>query len=93
MRHHSTTKVFTPFGSGYVAEAHGSGNLGYEPKAKRSTAKWIAVVGVLLLGATTAGAVTAAKRSQPSAPKLWLQPSPAILKNLADIARVETNLF
>jgi hypothetical protein len=87
-----TTKVFSPFGSGYVAEAHGSGHLAYEPKTKQSAAKWVAVLGVLLLGATTAGAVTASKRSQPAIPKLWLQPTPAIL-NLADVARVQPNLY
>jgi hypothetical protein len=91
MQHH-TMKVFSPFGSGYVAEAHGSGNLAYEPKAKRPSAKWVAVLGVLLLGATSAGAVTASKRSQPAIPKLWLQPPPAIL-NPADVARLEPNLF
>jgi non-homologous end joining protein Ku len=31
-REHPATEVFTPFGSGYVAEAHGSAHLGYEPK-------------------------------------------------------------
>ena len=93
MRGHHTTEVFTPFGSGYVPEAHGSGNLGYEPKTKRSGTKWVAVLGVLLLGATAAGAVTASQRSQPSIPKLWLQPKPAILLNLADVGRVEPNLF
>jgi hypothetical protein len=91
MERHST-EIFSPFGSGYVAEAHGSGNLGCEPKAC-SAAKWIAVVGVLLLGATTAGAVAASKQTQPSIPKLWLQPKPAMLMNLADVGRVEPNLF
>jgi hypothetical protein len=92
MRHDQTTEVFTPFGSGYVAEAHGSGNLGYEPKTSSGT-KWVAVIGILLLGATTAGAVAASQRSQPSIPRLWLQPKPAILMNLADVGRVEPNLF
>ena len=59
MRQHHTTEVFTPFGSGYVAEAHGSGNLGHEPKTKGSGTKWVVVVGILLFGATTAGAVAA----------------------------------
>jgi hypothetical protein len=58
-----------------------------------SAAKWGAVVDVLLLGATTAGAVAASQRSLPSIPKLWLQPSPAILMNLADVGRAEPNLF
>src|SRR4051794_41173347 len=93
MRHYHTTEVFTPFGSGYVAEAHGSGNLGYEPKTKGSATKWVAVVGILLFGATTAGAVVASQRSQPSIPRLWLQPKPAILMNLADVGCVEPNLF
>ena len=60
---------------------------------QRSAAKWVAVVGVLMLGATTAGAVAAAQRSHPAVPKLWLQPMPAILMNLADVGRVEQNLF
>jgi hypothetical protein len=93
MRHHHTTEVFSPFGNGYVAEAHGSGNLGYEPKTKRSATKWVAVLGVLLLGATTAGAVAASQRNQPSIPKLWLQPKPSILMNLAEIGCFEPNLF
>ena len=93
MRHDHTPEMFTPFGGGYVAEAHGSGNLGYEPKTKSSGAKWVAVVGILLLGATAAGAVAASQRSQPSIPRLWLQPKPAILMNLADVGRVEPNLF
>ena len=93
MRHYHTTEVFTPFGSGFVAEAHGPGNLGYEPKTKSSGTKWVAVVGILLFGATTAGAVAASQRSQPSIPKLWLQPKPAMLMNLADVGRVEPNLF
>ena len=63
-----------------------------EPKTN-SAAKWVAVVGILLLGATTAGAVRASQRSQPSVPKLWLQPKPAMLMNLADVGRVEPNLF
>jgi len=93
MRHNHTTEVFSPFGSGDAAEAHGSGNLGDEPKAKGSRTKWVAVVGILLLGATTAGAVAASQRIQPSIPKLWLQPKPAILMNLADVGRTEQNLF
>ena len=93
MQHHQTTEVFTPFGSGYVAETHGAANLGYEPKTTRSGTKWIVVVGILLLGATTAGAVVTSQRSQPSVPKLWLQPKPAALLNLADVGRVEPNLF
>ena len=93
MRQHHTTEVFTPFGSGYVAEAHGSGNLGHEPKTKGSGTKWVVVVGILLFGATTAGTVAASQRSQPSIPRLWLQPKPAILMNLADVGRVEPNLF
>jgi hypothetical protein len=93
MRQHHTTEVFSPFGGGYVAEAHGSGNLGFEPKTKSSGAKWVVVVGILLLGATTAGAVAASQRSQPSIPKLWLQPKPAMLMNLADIGRNAPNLF
>ena len=87
-----TTQVFAPFGTGYVVEAHGSGNLGYEPRTQRSV-KWVVVVGILMLGATTAGAVAAAQRSHPAVPKLWLQPMPAILMNLADVGRVEQNLF
>ena len=93
MRHDHTTEVFTLFGSGYVAEAHGSGNLGYEPKTKSSGTKWVVVVGILLFGATTVAAVAASQRSQPSIPRLWLQPKPAILMNLADVGRVEPNLF
>jgi hypothetical protein len=93
MSDHYTTKVFTPFGNGYVAEDHGLANLGYEPKTKRSMGKWVAVVGILLFGATAAGAVAASQRSHPSIPKLWLQPKPAVLMNLADIGRVEPNLF
>jgi len=93
MRQHHTTEVFTPFGSGYVAEAHGSGNLGHESKTKSSGTKWAVVIGILLFGATTAGAVAASQRSQPSIPRLWLQPKPAILMNLADVGRVEPNLF
>jgi len=93
MRQHHTTEVFSPFGTGYVAEAHGSGNLGDEPNTQSSGSKWVAVVGILLLGATTAGAVAASQRIQPSIPKLWLQPKPAMLMNLADVGRVEQNLF
>jgi len=93
MRHDHTTEVFTPFGSGCVAEAHGSANLGFEAKTNLSAAKWVAVVGILLLGATTAGAVAASQRTHPSIPKLWLQPKPAILMNLADVGRVVPNVF
>jgi len=93
MPHDHSMEMFTPFGSGYIAEAHGSGNLGYEPKAKSSGTKWIVVVGILLFGATTAGAVAASQRTQPSIPKLWLQPKPAILLNLVDLGRIEPNLF
>jgi hypothetical protein len=88
-----STQVFSMFGAGYVAEAHGSASLGFEPTTRRSTAKWVAVVGTLLLGATTAGAVAASQRSHPSIPKLWLQPKPAFLVNLADVGSVEPNLF
>ena len=48
---------------------------------------------ILLLGATTAGAVAASQRRQPSIPNLWLQPKPAMLMNLADVGRTEQNLF
>jgi hypothetical protein len=92
MRHPHTTQVFTPFGSGYVPENHGQSRIpGYEKKA--SGAKWMVVVGALLFGATTVGAVTTARRSYPSIPKLWYQPAPSMLINLQDVARLEQSLF
>ena len=50
------TAVFSPFGSGYIAETHGSGNLGYERKDKSAWSKWLTA---LLFGGATTRAVGA----------------------------------
>ena len=76
------TQVYSPFGSGYVAEDHGHGNsLGRESnKVSSRGSKWALILISVMLTATTAGAITASKRTYPCVPKLWQQDPPSILK-------------
>jgi hypothetical protein len=93
MRHHHTTQVFTPFGSGYVPEDHGAAHaLGFE-RTTPSGAKWVAVIAGLLIGATTTAGALTAHRSHPPIPKLWHQPAPFLLMNLPDVVRLQQSLF
>ena len=76
------TQVYSPFGSGYVAEEHDRGaSLGFESYKSASRGPKLALIlASVMLTATTAGAISAAKRTYPCVPKLWQQEPPSILK-------------
>jgi hypothetical protein len=71
-----STQIVTPFGAGYVHEAHGPGPALEEPR-KQPGARLAIVLTVALFGATTAAAaISASNRNCAPVPKLWQQTHP-----------------
>jgi hypothetical protein len=85
--------IFTPFGGGYIPEAHG-----HVPPSEHSKGwgKWPMVAVALLLGITTAAAaVIATSRSVTPIPALWTQTQkpPAIFLKAPDAEDFRVLLF
>jgi hypothetical protein len=88
-----STQIVTPFGAGYVHEAHGPGPALEEPR-KQPGARLAIVLTVALFGATTAAAaISASNRNCAPVPKLWQQTPPTILMKLPGYYGPDEALF
>jgi hypothetical protein len=75
-----TTRVFTPFGGGYLPEDHGP-----PLELSKGWGRWPLVLVVLLLVVTTVGAaIMATGRTYAAVPALWKQDPPVIFMKAND---------
>ena len=87
-----STQVVTPFGSGYVPEAHNV-DLALQNARTRAGGRLAIALTIALFAVTTAAAIAASSRECAPTPKLWHQNPPSNLMKLPGSVSFDDMLF